>query len=192
VLNWAQRQALSLLEELITMLNSRIEVAINKQINLEFSASYTYLGMALYMDAEHLSGFASWMVAQSDEERTHARRLLRYMLDRNGNVDLDSIPRPKVDYSSIKEVFEASLAQEKNNTQSINALYALASELDDYATQAHLKWFLDEQVEEEKSITDILGRLELAGGDKTAILILDQSLAGRSGGGSDAISIVEN
>ncbi len=174
------------------MLNSRIEVAINKQINLEFSASYTYLGMALYMDAEHLSGFASWMVAQSDEERTHARRLLRYMLDRNGNVDLDSIPRPKVDYSSIKEVFEASLEQEKNNTQSINALYALASELDDYATQAHLKWFLDEQVEEEKSITDILGRLELAGGDKTAILILDQSLAGRSGGGSDAISIVEN
>ena len=173
------------------MLKSRIEVALNKQINLEFSASYTYLGMALYMDAEHLSGFASWMVAQSDEERTHARRLLRYTLDRNGNVDLDSIPRPKVDYSSIKEVFEASLEQEKTNTQSINDLYALASELDDYATQAHLKWFLDEQVEEEKSILDILGRLELAGDDKTAILILDQALSGR-GGGSDAISIVDN
>ena len=174
------------------MLKSRIEVALNKQINLEFSASYTYLGMALYMDAEHLSGFASWMVAQSDEERTHARRLLRYMLDRNGNVDLDSIPRPKVDYSSIKEVFEASLEQEKTNTQSINDLYALASELDDYATQAHLKWFLDEQVEEEKSILDILGRLELAGDDKTAILILDQALSGRGGGASDAISIVDN
>jgi ferritin len=113
------------------------------------------------------------------------------MLDRNGNVDLDSIPRPKVDYSSIKEVFEASLEQEKTNTQSINDLYALASELDDYATQAHLKWFLDEQVEEEKSILDILGRLELAGDDKTAILILDQALSGR-GGGSDAISIVDN
>ena len=173
------------------MLESRIEGALNKQINLEFSASYTYLGMALYMDAVHLSGFAGWMVAQSDEERTHARRLLRYMLDRNGNVELESVPKPKVDYSSIKDVFEASLAQEKSNTQSINSLYALANELDDYATQAHLKWFLDEQVEEEKSIIDILGRLELAGEDKTAILILDQALSERSDG-SDAISIVDH
>ena len=173
------------------MLESRIEGALNKQINLEFSASYTYLGMALYMDAVHLSGFAGWMVAQSDEERTHARRLLRYMLDRNGNVELESVPKPKVDYSSIEDVFEASLAQEKSNTQSINSLYALANELDDYATQAHLTWFLDEQVEEEKSIIDILGRLELAGEDKTAILILDQALSERSGG-SDAISIVDH
>lgn len=172
-------------------MDSRIEGALNKQINLEFSASYTYLGMALYMDEVHLSGFASWMVAQSDEERTHARRLLRYMLDRNGNVELDSIPKPKVDYGSVNEVFEASLTQEKSNTQSINALYALANELDDYATQAHLKWFLDEQVEEEKSVTDILGRLELAGDDKTAILILDQALSERSGG-SDALSIVDH
>ena len=173
------------------MLHSRIEDALNKQINLEFSASYIYLGMALFMDAKHLSGFASWMVAQSDEERTHARRLLRYMLDRNGNVQLESIPEPKIDYGSINEVFNASLEQEKSNTQSINALYALANELDDYATQAHLKWFLDEQVEEEKTITDILGRLELAGDDKTAILILDQALSER-GGDSDAISIVDN
>ncbi|MBC21049.1 MAG: ferritin [Planctomycetaceae bacterium] len=173
------------------MLHSRIEDALNKQINLEFSASYIYLGMALFMDAKHLSGFASWMVAQSDEERTHARRLLRYMLDRNGNVQLESIPQPKIDYGSINEVFNASLEQEKSNTQSINALYALANELDDYATQAHLKWFLDEQVEEEKTITDILGRLELAGDDKTAILILDQALSER-GGDSDAISIVDN
>ena len=171
-------------------MDSRIEGALNKQINLEFTASYTYLGMALYMDEVHLSGFASWMVAQSDEERTHARRLLRYMLDRNGDVELNSIPKPKVDYGSVKEVFEASLEQERNNTQSINSLYALANELDDYATQAHLKWFLDEQVEEEKSVTDILGRLELAGEDKTAILILDQALSERSGG-SDALSIVD-
>ena len=173
------------------MLKPEIELALNKQINLEFSASYTYLGMALYMDAEHLPGFASWMVAQSDEERTHARRLLRYMLDRNGNVELNSIPKPKVEYDSIKAVFEASLEQEKNNTESINNLYALASDLNDYATQAHLKWFLDEQVEEEKSIIDILGRLEIAEDDKTAILILDQSLGGRSGGSGDAISIGE-
>ena len=173
------------------MMDAKIEQALNAQINLEFSASYSYLAMALYMDAKHLSGFASWMIKQSDEERAHGRRLLRYMLDRSGNVELESVPKPQVDYGSIIEVFEMSLEQEKSNTVSINKLYALASDLNDYATQAHLQWFLDEQVEEEKSIIDILGRLELAGDDKTALLILDEYLGSRSPEGINTISITD-
>jgi ferritin len=171
------------------MMDAKIEQALNAQINLEFSASYSYLAMALYMDAKHLGGFASWMIKQSDEERAHGRRLLRYMLDRSGNVELESVPKPQVDYGSINEVFEMSLEQEKSNTASINKLYALARDLNDYATQAHLQWFLDEQVEEEKSILDILGRLELAGDDKTALLILDEYLGSRSPEGINTISI---
>lgn len=173
------------------MMDVKIEQALNAQINLEFSASYSYLAMALYMDAKHLSGFASWMIKQSDEERAHGRRLLRYMLDRSGNVELESVPKPQVDYGSINEVFEMSLEQEKSNTVSINKLYALARDLNDYATQAHLQWFLDEQVEEEKSILDILGRLELAGDDKTALLILDEYLGSRSPEGINTISITD-
>ena len=173
------------------MMDAKIEQALNAQINLEFSASYSYLAMALYMDAKHLGGFASWMIKQSDEERAHGRRLLRYMLDRSGNVELESVPKPQVDYGSINEVFEMSLEQEKSNTVSINKLYALASDLNDYATQAHLQWFLDEQVEEEKSIIDILGRLELAGDDKTALLILDEYLGSRSPEGINTISITD-
>lgn len=173
------------------MMDAKIEQALNAQINLEFSASYSYLAMALYMDAKHLSGFASWMIKQSDEERAHGRRLLRYMLDRSGNVELESVPKPQVDYGSINEVFEMSLEQEKSNTVSINKLYALARDLNDYATQAHLQWFLDEQVEEEKSIIDILGRLELAGDDKTALLMLDEYLGSRSPEGINTISITD-
>ena len=173
------------------MMDAKIEQALNAQINLEFSASYSYLAMALYMDAKHLGGFASWMIKQSDEERAHGRRLLRYMLDRSGNVELESVPKPQVDYGSINEVFEMSLEQEKSNTVSINKLYALASDLNDYATQAHLQWFLDEQVEEEKSILDILGRLELAGDDKTALLILDEYLGSRSPEGINTIAITD-
>ena len=173
------------------MMDAKIEQALNAQINLEFSASYSYLAMALYMDAKHLSGFASWMIKQSDEERAHGRRLLRYMLDRSGNVELESVPKPQVEYGSINEVSEMSLEQEKSNTVSINKLYALARDLNDYATQAHLQWFLDEQVEEEKSILDILGRLELAGDDKTALLILDEYLGSRSPEGINTISITD-
>jgi len=173
------------------MMEPEIEKAVSAQINLEFAASYSYLAMGIYMEAKHLSGFASWMVQQSNEEQSHAWRLLRYMSYRDACVTLEAIPKPQVDYKSIHEVFSLSLEQEKSNTNSINELYALARDLKDYATQAHLQWFLDEQVEEEKTICDILGRLELAGDDKTALLLLDDHMGKRPSEGGDAVSFTD-
>ena len=161
------------------MLHEQIERAINAQINMEFAASYSYLAMAVHLDSAHLSGFSSWMEKQSDEERAHGLRLLRYLLDRDGTVELDAIERPQSEFGSVRDIFKMSLDQERNNTASINTLYALAREMNDYATQAHLQWFIDEQVEEEKTISDILGRLEFAGNDKTALLIMDEQMANR-------------
>ena len=160
-------------------MHKKIEQALNKQVNMEFAASYSYLAMAVHMDTLHLTGFTSWMEKQSDEERAHGQRLLRYMLDRDATVELDAISKPQATFGSVKELFQLSLEQEKANTRSINELYALAHELNDYATQAHLQWFIDEQVEEEKTINDILGRLELAGDDRTALLLLDEQMAKR-------------
>lgn len=162
------------------MMNEKIEEALNKQINNELVASYNYLAMAAYFDRQNLGGFAEWMQKQSDEERGHAHRLFRYVLDREGNVVLEAVEKPENDYGSIKEVFSRSLEQEKKNTADIYKLYELARELNDYATVSHLQWMLDEQVEEEKTVSDILGRLGLAGDDKTAILILDDQMRRRS------------
>lgn len=155
------------------MMDKRLEKAINQQINVELAASYTYLAMAAYFDRQHLDGFGAFMQRQSDEEQVHAHRLFRYLLDRGAEVSLDAIPKPPAKFGSIEEVFRKSLEQEKANTKAIYELYDMAREIKDYATLAHLQWFLDEQVEEEKLMTDILGRLELAGEDKSAMLILD-------------------
>lgn len=173
------------------MMDPKIEQAVSAQINLEFAASYAYLAMGIYMDTKHLGGFASWMVQQSNEEQSHAWRLLRYMSYRDAYVTLEAIPKPRVDYTTIHEVFSVSLEQEKSNTASINELYALARDLKDYATQAHLQWFLDEQVEEEKTIYDILGRLELAGDDRTALLLLDEHMGKRSSEEGGAVSFTD-
>ena len=161
------------------MMDTKIEQAINDQINMEFAASYSYLAMAVHLDAQHLTGFSSWMEIQSQEERAHAQRLLRYLMDRGGKVDLAAIEKPRSEFGSVKDVFLLSLDQEQRNTQSINELCALARGLNDFATQAHLQWFIDEQVEEEKSINDIIGRLELAGDDRTALLLLDDQMGNR-------------
>jgi ferritin len=157
-----------------------VQSAITHQINMEFTAAYRYLGLAAYFHAESLDGFAHWMEVQHDEEVQHAMRLFRYLLDRGGSIDLAAIPKPGTPYDSIISAFEAALEQEQHNTRSINKLYALASEHQDFATKSHLQWFLDEQVEEEKNIGDLLNLLRRTEGDQSALLYLNDKLAARS------------
>ena len=161
------------------MIQQELEEAINAQINQEFTASYSYLGMSTYFDELSLDGLASWMQNQHSEEQAHAMRLLNYLQDRGGRVQLAAIPSPQVEFSSILEVFEISLQMEIENTTSINALYELALKNNDHATKSHLQWFLDEQVEEEKSMEDIIANLKLIGDDKAGLLCLNDKLGQR-------------
>ena len=165
------------------MINPEIEKAINGQINQELSASYIYLGMSAYFEEENLTGFANWCLVQHQEEQSHAMRLLRYLQDREGRVQLDAIPAPKSDYSSPLEVFQFAQKQEKANTQAIDELYERASGLNDHATISHLQWFVDEQVEEEKSVAEVVALVERAGSDVSAILYLNDKLGDRSAQG---------
>lgn len=144
---------------------------------MEFHASYSYLSMAAYFEANSWDGFASWMSLQSDEERVHAMKFYTYLLDRGATVSLPAIEAPRRDFSSPLEVFEASLEQEQAVTASINRLYKIAHECDDYATVSFLKWFVDEQVEEEKAVSDMIEKLGRVGDNPDAMLLLD-SLAG--------------
>ncbi|MDA0723359.1 MAG: ferritin [Verrucomicrobia bacterium] len=161
------------------MIDSLIEEALVKQINQEFAAAYNYLGMSGYFDANTLDGFAHWMQTQHNEEMAHGMRLFRYLLDRGGKIDLATIPKPRSDFKGTVDAFEAALEQERENTIAINRLYELATECHDYATKSHLQWFLDEQVEEEKTIEDIIAMLRMAKEDISAILFLNEKLGAR-------------
>lgn len=162
------------------MIRSEVEKALAEQINQELTAAYTYLAMAAWFDRQSLDGFAHWMQLQYQEETAHGMRLFRYLLDRGGRLELAGIGKPRTEYDSVREVFEAALRQEQENTRSINDLYELAGQLNDYATISHLQWFLDEQVEEEKSIEDILALLERAGGEPSALLYLNDKMGARA------------
>jgi len=162
------------------MLNTQIEQALNKQINHEMNAAYNYMAMAAYFEQMNLNGFSSWMIHQREEELEHAMRLYHFVLDRGGEVDLESVEKPKKDFQSVRKVFERSLELEKINTESIHQLHKLAVEHDDYATQSHLQWFIDEQVEEEKIMNEVLGLLDLAGENRSALLALNHQLGQRS------------
>jgi ferritin len=160
-------------------IDPKIQAAINQQINHEMSAAYNYMAMVVYFERLNFTGFANWMRKQRAEELMHATKLFQYLLDRGGKVELESIPKPQSDFNSVVHVFETALAMERKNTASINALYELAKDHNDYATLSHLQWFIDEQVEEEKLMDETLGLVRFAGDDKSAILTLNNQLAQR-------------
>ncbi|MEX0774182.1 MAG: ferritin [Phycisphaeraceae bacterium] len=162
------------------MLDAKIEAALNKQINHEITAAYHYLAMAAWCEHESLTGFASWMKLQRQEELKHAQRFFDYLNDRGGTVALQPIEAPKGKFKSPKDVFLRAFELEQINTKAIYDLYQLALDLKDFATQSMLKWFIDEQVEEEKTAREIEDLLELAADNKSALLLLNRQLGERT------------
>lgn len=155
--------------------------ALNEQINLEIASAYAYVAMAAEFAQQNLPGFDTWMQQQAKEEFGHAMRIVDYVHDRDGNITYGPLKAPKAKHGTVRQIIEAALKHEQHVTKSINDLYALATKENDYATQQMLAWFVTEQVEEEKSVGDILARLEIAQDAPAAILMLDRELGARSG-----------
>ena len=161
-------------------LKKTIEKALNQQVNQEMAAAYAYLAASAWFESENLTGFSKWMQIQRQEELDHAQRLIRYLHDRGGKLELQSVKKPRSDFKSVMDVFQEALAGEQANTRSIHELYKLAVEEDDFSTQSFLKWFIDEQVEEESLMHEMIGLLEHAGDDASALLVLNEQVGQRT------------
>lgn len=160
-------------------ISAKVEKAINTQINSEFQSYYTYLALSACLDSTSYQGFAKWMRRQSAEEQEHAMKFFDYLNDRGGSVALEAIPAPHIDCQSPLDAFETALAQERNVTAQINALYETALAEKDYATMNFLGWFLEEQIEEEKTTGDFTEKLRLVGDNLSALMRLDSLAAKR-------------
>jgi ferritin len=162
-------------------LSPKLTKLLNEQINNEMAASYSYLAMAAWFEQTPYAGFARWMSTQSREETVHALKFYQYLVDRDANVDLEPIAKPRHDFKSPQDVFTHSLKQEEEVTAQINDLYEVAEKVRDHASKNLLLWFLNEQMQEEKSVRDMLDRLKLAGDDAASLLVLDREAGERPG-----------
>ncbi len=158
-----------------------VEKAMNKQLAFEMQSAYVYLGMSAYCEAQSLPGFAAWLRAQYQEELDHAMKFYGFILDRGGKVTLDALDKPATEYSSPLSVFEAALQNEESVTTAIDDLYTLTSKERDYASQAFLNWFVTEQVEEEKTVGEVVDSLRRVGERGEALFLLDRELGQRGG-----------
>ena len=154
--------------------------AINRQINSELGASYSYLGMSAYCERQKFVGAARWLRLQSQEEYMHAMKLFDFVLARDQNVQLTAIEQPASDFKSVADVFERALLQEQEVSRQIDALYETAFHEKAFAAAAELQWFLTEQVEEEKTSREIVAKFRMVGNDPASLLDLDRELGART------------
>jgi ferritin len=160
-------------------MSSALAEKFNRQIDLELASSIAYLQMAAYFASRSLPGMATWMRIQSEEERAHALKFFDHVLDRGNAIALGAGEAPTTDFASAVDAFETALAHEQRVSKAISDLYSAALADGDSASFALLQWFLDEQIEEESTVSDIVEQLKMIGNDGGALLLLDRELGQR-------------
>lgn len=161
-------------------LSQSIHEALSKQMNMEMASAYLYLEMSYAVDEAGLAGFAHWLELQAGEEMEHAHRIQEYIKERNEQPQLSDIVRYDFSYESPLGVARAALEHEYLVSDSINKIVDMALDERDHATVSFLKWFVDEQVEEEEVFTTLVDLFEFAGDNKGALFALNKQLAMRN------------
>jgi bacterioferritin B len=144
--------------------------ALNAQVGREMGASMQYLAIAAYFDRQTLNELARFFFRQSDEERDHALRFLRFILEAGGEVRLPSIEAPRSKLGSAEECVRLSLEWEKEVTDQIYELVELAKKERNYIALRFLDWFVSEQLEEVSTMDSLLAVVQRAGEDRLLLV----------------------
>lgn len=158
------------------MLKKNIESQLNQQIRIEGESSQIYLSMACWAENQGLEGIAQFMYKQSDEERMHMLKLVRYVNERGGLAQITELKAPKTEFPTFKEMFEELYQHELFVSNSINELVHITLQEKDYATHNFLQWYVAEQIEEEAQAKTILDKINLIGEDKGGLYLFDRDI----------------
>lgn len=169
------------------MLSPKIQIALNEQINAEYWSAYLYLSMSLSAAQMSMPGLSNWLFVQWQEEQDHARVLQRYMIARETPVTLLPIASVPNEWDDALQMAREAQLHEHEISERINNLMDLATEERDFATLGRLRWFVDEQVEEEDSVRCLLNSLEMVDDDSYGRYELDQQLLRRHYRSCDAL-----
>ena len=158
------------------MLTKSIAEALNKQIRIEAESSQIYLAMACWAEVQGLEGVSQFMYAQSNEEREHMLKLVKYVNERGDHAVITDLVAPKTKYGTFKEMFEELYQHELFVSNSINELVHITLTEKDYATHNFLQWYVAEQIEEEAQAKTILDKINLIGEDRGGLYLFDRDI----------------
>ncbi|HWM92507.1 MAG TPA: ferritin [Thermoanaerobaculia bacterium] len=157
--------------------NEKLIQAFNQQIGNEMGASMQYIAIASYFDSETLPELARFFYQQSEEERTHAMKFVKFINDVGGKVVIPALPAPQAEFGSADEAVSKALEWEEEVTRQIYDLVEVAKEDRNYVGIRFLDWFVEEQLEEVTSMNDLLAVIRRAGPDR--LLFVEEYLSRR-------------
>ena len=161
------------------IISGKMAQAINEQVGREFGASLQYVAIAAHFDNQGLPRLAKHFYHQAEEERDHAMRFVKYLVDAGAAIEIPNVAGPKNEFATAEECVKLSLKWEEAVTKQIHGIMDLAVKESDYSTQNALQWFIEEQVEEISSMDRLLSVVRRAG--ESQLLIVEAFLA-REGG----------
>src|SRR5258707_3796123 len=126
------------------LISKETNEALNQQIGNEFLASLQYVAIAAHFDRESLPELAAHFYLQAEEERSHAMRMVKFVVDAGGAVEIPSIAKAQAGFGSPEEAVKIALDHELEVTHQINQLVDLAQKQNDHITQTFLPWFVTE------------------------------------------------
>ncbi|TYB79777.1 ferritin [Bizionia myxarmorum] len=160
-------------------LSKKIEEILNFQVTKEAEAAQIYLSYGCWADSEGYGGIANFLFRHCQEERDHMMKVMQYIMERGGTVQIKAIKAPPANPKNLQECFEKTFKHEVDNTNAIYDIVNLAHEEKDWATYNFAQWFVKEQIEEEKLVMELLDKLKIAGGPNASnesLLTLDTQL----------------
>lgn len=163
------------------MISSKIEAALNRQIDLEGYSSMYYLAMGSWAEVKGYIGVGQFLYHHSDEERMHMLKLFHYINDRGGHAIVPAFAAPQHEFKNIREIFDIVHSHEVKVSNEINALVELCIQEKDYTTHNFLQWYVTEQIEEESLARQIIDKLNLIGEDKGGMYLFDRDLGNMTG-----------
>ena len=161
------------------MVSENILKLLNDQVKKELHSAYVYLGIEAYLADLGLKGMANWFRIQTQEELDHAMKFFGYISEVGGLAQLGTIEEVSTTYNTPLEAMKAALGHERYITGEIYKIADVAVEEKDHKTNSFLKWFIDEQVEEEANAEDNVKNLELVKDSPNGLFMIDREMAAR-------------
>ncbi len=155
-------------------INPTMQDVVNNLIQLDLNSAYLYLAMSNYLTRIGLIGFGQYLRAQYNEELNHANKLMKYLIDRGGLVEIREIQSKPSSFGTPLETFKVVLEHEQMVTRTYKRALEIAQNENDVQSQIIFRNFIFEQVDEEAFPAEIINKLQMAGGNNAAILLLDQ------------------
>ena len=168
------------------LVSQKIIDALNTQVGNELGASHQYIAIASYFSSENLDQLSQFFFNQADEERDHAMKFVKFVLDVGGHVEIPAVTAPRSDFKRAQEAVALSLDWEHEVTQQIYGLVDLCQQERNHIALRFLDWFVTEQLEEVTTISTLLGIVERAGDNN--LLYVEDYLNRHGVGAPDSVA----